>query len=264
MANTTWSTTDKGASITLTGSNLIATSSSAGSVRAADRQASGKFYWEYTYNITTANSSGAGVANAFPSMATTSMQTQVGACILVRLGLVYVDGVNVSGISFGTIANGTVVCVAVDCTARLIWFRLGAAGNWNASASANPATGAGGVTITNFGIGLPVYPAASMAANGDQTTANFGNSAFTGSAPSGFTAGFTAGASIPTNALATVAAAEQWINANADARMTSIFLEHWGPAGTSQPQAVATLVALEQWMTVGATVTAQARAWILA
>lgn len=69
-----------------------------------------------------------------------------------------------------------------------------------------------------------------------------------------------------TEARATQIAAEQWINANADARMTQIFLEHWGPAGTSQPQAVATQVALEEWTSVDAAVVTsavQARAWIM-
>ena len=53
-----------------------------------------------------------------------------------------------------------------------------------------------------------------------------------------------------TDARLTQEAAEVWTNVRADARMTSIFLEHWGIAGTSQPQAVATIVILEQWMTV--------------
>lgn len=69
-----------------------------------------------------------------------------------------------------------------------------------------------------------------------------------------------------TDARITQEALEQWINARADAQMTQIVLEHWGPAGTSQPQAVLTQIALEQWFSVAAPVTTspQARAWIMA
>ena len=53
-----------------------------------------------------------------------------------------------------------------------------------------------------------------------------------------------------TDARVTQEVLEQWTNVRADARATIVVLEHWGPAGTSQPQAVATLVALEMWLTV--------------
>lgn len=67
-----------------------------------------------------------------------------------------------------------------------------------------------------------------------------------------------------TDARLTQEAAEVWTNVRADARATIVVLEHWGPAGTSQPQAVLTQLALEQWFSVAAPTTAQARAWILA
>ena len=52
MANTTWSTTDKTASVALTNGNLTATVASATlqGVRSVDRQTTGKWYWEYTWN----------------------------------------------------------------------------------------------------------------------------------------------------------------------------------------------------------------------
>lgn len=68
-----------------------------------------------------------------------------------------------------------------------------------------------------------------------------------------------------TDARITQEALEQWVNVNADARATSVFLEQWGPAGTTAPLAVATVVALEMWADTGLAVTSQqARAWILA
>lgn len=44
---------------------------------------------------------------------------------------------------------GSTVGIAVDITAKSIWFRTGS-GNWNNTASANPAAGAGGFSISTF------------------------------------------------------------------------------------------------------------------
>ena len=198
MANTTWNSGDKTANCTLTGGNLIATSAAAGgnSVRAVDKQVTGKFYWECTCNTITGTSTGVALYWGAYSLAAVNYAAagSIGTCGLNRLGTLYVDGTStVTG--FGTIANGTVVCVAFDADTRLIWFRLGAAGNWNNTASANPATGTGGA-VTSLGQGIPAYPTAVFSALNDQITANFGDTAFTGAVPSGFTSGFTAGASI--------------------------------------------------------------------
>lgn len=69
-----------------------------------------------------------------------------------------------------------------------------------------------------------------------------------------------------TDARVTQEALEQWVNVQADARASAVFIEMWAPGGTTTPRAVATLVALEQWASSGlATPTSQpARAWILA
>jgi hypothetical protein len=78
------------------------------------------------------------------------------------------------------------VGVAVDLTNQLIWFRNGQTNRWNASNTANPATGAGGISFTPSS-GL--FPMGSIDVNssGDQVVvANFGASAFAWAAPSGF------------------------------------------------------------------------------
>lgn len=248
MANTTFNPSDKGANITLTGSNLIATLSSTGnqSVRAIDKQVSGKFYWECTGNTLAGSLAGVGIAAITAVLANSlSSGASAGTCSLNRnAGQIYVDGTIVSGISLGAINSGTVVCVAFDCDARLIWFRLGAAGNWNASAPANPATGAGGV-LTTIGRGIPAYPAITLGnTSGDQITANFGDSAFTGTVPSGFTSGFTAGVTTSTNALATQAAVEHWITTNPDAQVTQVALEHWASVAAAVPGSGALVYAM--------------------
>ena len=197
MANTAWSATDKSANITLTGSNLIATSTSVsrGIVRAADCQVAGKFYFEYTCNVIAGANTSLGIATSL--MTSAGALSDLNACQINKTsGQVWANGAN--AFTFGTsLANGNVVCIALDCTARLIWFRIGAAGNWNNNATYNPATGVGGVAIFNFGAALQAFPFAGLQATSDQITANFGDSAFVGAVPSGYTSGFTAG-STPT------------------------------------------------------------------
>jgi hypothetical protein len=154
------------------------------------------------------------------------------------------------GTSFGVIASGAVICVALDCDARLIWFRVGAAGNWNNVAGNNPATGVGGVFNAGLGSGIPIYPGVSVCTTNDQITANFGNTAFTGAVPSGYTSGFTAGASVPTNALASQVAAEHWLTTNPAAQITQVAVEHWQSVTSDNLQAIVTQVAIEHWMSV--------------
>jgi hypothetical protein len=202
VANTTWNPSDKSANITLSGTNnLTATTSSgiAATVRAIDKQITGKFYWEIaaTTVVTTA------VFGGFSSSASLSLgftgAGSIGTCGVANSGYVFVDSVNTL-INIGSFTSGALICIAFDVGARLAWFRLGAAGNWNGSASANPATGSGGIANT-LGDGIPLYPAANFGGTGNVATANFGDSAFTGTVPSGFTAGFTANP-VPTGGFA--------------------------------------------------------------
>jgi F5/8 type C domain len=174
--------------ITLSNAYLTATATSLaiGSVRSANQQSTGKFYWEYTLTTFVGNANVGVMSATFPLGSYFSTAT-VGSAGVVNTGIVYSDGVS-SGLNIGTLTTGSVVCIAIDCSARLIWCRLGAAGNWNGSGTANPATGTGGVSIS-LGGSVPVY-AAMVGYNGDAVTANFGGSAFTGAVPSGFTAGF--------------------------------------------------------------------------
>jgi hypothetical protein len=257
MANTIWNSADKSAGITLTGSNLIATNNNnaPSGVRSTDRQLSGKFYWEYTCNTFASAGNGVGVLSAVANIATAVSTIQTGSCGVRQTGVIYVDGVT-TGITLTTITAGAVVCVAVDCTSRLIWFRLGAAGNWNANAGYSPASGVGGISILNLGNGIPIYPWVNLGSTNDQITANFGDTAFTGAVPGGFTSGFTAGASVPTNALASQALAEHWLTTSPDARITSVVAEHWASVTSDNLQAIATQVVLEHWASVASVVPA--------
>jgi hypothetical protein len=68
--------------------------------------------------------------------------------------------------------------------------------------------------------------------------------------PSGYTSGFPAGASVPTNALASQALAEHWLTTSPDIRTTQVVLEHWTTVTSGNVQAVVTQVVLEHWMSV--------------
>jgi len=285
MANTTWSTTDKSAGITLSNANLTA-SGGTGSVRSVDRQLSGKFYWEYTF-VTVANNPGVGIATIRADLASFYANATSGVLVYAS-SPIYVNGVN-SGVNLGAISVGGIVGVALDLTNNLIWMRSGVAGNWNANAANNPATGVGGLSIAAFaGGGIPAYAATAIGTG--TITANFGNTAFAGAVPVGFTSGFTSGATPPLNMLDTQAAVEDWrtpsnpdmratqvavedwrvpipdaqvtqvlaehwySHTNPDIQVTQVLLEHWATAASGTVQAIATQVLLEHWATVASVV----------
>jgi hypothetical protein len=186
VANTTWNPADKSAGITLTGGNLIATGGLSTGVRGVDRQTAGKFYFEYTMT-TWAGATCCGVATLAAGFSTAS---SLGVASVNAAGQVVCHGVS-SGVSLGTRANGNIIGVAVDFTAKLIWFRVAPAGNWNNNATYSPATGVGGVNISAIGgAGTSVYPYFASVTTANSVTANFGDSAFSGVVPAGYTSGF--------------------------------------------------------------------------
>lgn len=246
MANTTWSTTDKTALITLSGGNLIATSGgSSQGVRGIDGKNAGKYYVEYTGSTWATGNTVAGFGNRNASLSSAG----TGTVYYNRSGQLSVNGsLILTGLT--ALTAGAVVCAALDIDNKLIWFRVGAAGNWNGNASYNPATGVGGVSIavllppTSL---LPLYPYTSNWS--DTITANFGDSAFVGSVPSGFTAGFPTGTP-PLNAIATQVAVEQWASPNPAAQLTQVAAEVWAAVAAGVSSALVTQIALEEWAVI--------------
>jgi hypothetical protein len=190
MANTTWNPSDL-ANVTLSGTNnlTISAASANGGVRTIQGWTTGKFYFEYTCTaITGANV--IGVANA-GAVLTAVAGSGVGGAVINISGQIAINNTTVLA-TLGTISNGTVVGIALDLINQQIWFRLGAAGNWNGSSGANPASNTGGFSIA------PLVAAAqaifglfaTVSAATPTITANFGDTAFTGTVPAGFTAGY--------------------------------------------------------------------------
>jgi hypothetical protein len=256
MANTTWNPSDKTAGITLSGGNLVALASTGTQgVRAADLQYTGKFYFEVTVNVNSGNNHCLGFVPAGTVLGTTFANNLVSsfagrqAIVNSANSSVYINGVIALSLSGTAWVAGTLVCIAIDLDAGLVWFREGAAGNWNTSASANPATGAGGVA-TGY-VRTPAYPVFQSTTSGQQVTANFGDTAFSGAVPSGFISGWPAGATAPSMAAAvTTTALEQWAAGNPTAQITSVAVEQWATPTGSGVQALITQAALEQWASV--------------
>ena len=173
----TWNSADKSATVVLSNGNLTATTSGGGYVNAASGKSSGKYYFELTV------------------VTQTNTNTYVGLGFLGGAAKVYTNvlgavkiGASGTAIALGLITNGTPVGIAVNLTPNLIWFRNGPAGLWNSNASNNPATGIGGVDFSS--VAGTQYPVFGCTTTGQVCTANLGASAFAGTVPSGFTAGW--------------------------------------------------------------------------
>jgi hypothetical protein len=83
-------------------------------------------------------------------------------------------------------SQGAVLGIAVDLTAHPTWVRMNSSSGWNGGGTANPATGVGGINIYRV-TGSLFYAGAELWGDpGTQAKFNFGGSAYTYGAPSGF------------------------------------------------------------------------------
>ncbi len=188
IAGVSWNPSDKSADMVLSGGNLVATTTThrVQMVRGTTAHSTGKFYLEYAAVSSPAFGVGqqwyAGFANATEGLSLTlggSLNSV--ADIESSVGAVWQNAVPLQVIDH--IASGNVRGVAIDLDASKIWVRKAPSGNWNNSGSANPATGAGGITFTTLGT---TYAAFGGIVPGLVCTVNFGATAYVGTAPSGF------------------------------------------------------------------------------
>ena len=192
----TWNPADKVSTLVLSNGNLTAAQNFFGNegVRSVDSRSSGKYYWEYTFTV---SGSAVGIADGATPIGNFGHNGNTAAAYVNFSGSIYVNSTTASAV-LANFPTGSVACVAVDLTAHLIWFRNGAAGQWNNSGTANPATGTGGFSISFLGAAAAYGLMSGNNMSGSQITANFGDSAFTGTVPSGFASGFPGAAVTPT------------------------------------------------------------------
>ena len=158
-------------------------------VFSAASKASGKLYFEVLIQTSISNANAVGIklyAGGVFSDATGTFPNGVGVQLGATNSFIYANNVSTAK-NLGTQAIGDVICCAIDLDARLAWFRRNA-GNWNADAAANPATGTNGVVIP-AGAQAPMVRFTNGPAT-DAFTGNFGASAFAQAVPAGFTAGW--------------------------------------------------------------------------
>ena len=193
---TTWDAATVTA-VTLSGGNLVATNTGTTSadqgakVASASGKSSGKYYFEATFTLknNVGANGGLGISTFASTYTGMGNNATTGSMLFWQSGNAYTNG-SPAGVTITALIQGQVMCLAVDLDNRKIWFRNGAAGNWNQSGTANPATNTGGITIPSGTMVPIVVFGSSGGVAGNVITANFGATTFTGTAPSGFTSGW--------------------------------------------------------------------------
>jgi hypothetical protein len=180
----------KNAEITLSNGALTVDMSAAASmsaVSAVDSASSGKYYWETTVV-------GDGGGNLIVGATSPSFSYNGGNYVGRDTFSLGYDRDNRVLYNNGTIATlvtytaGDIIGVALDITNSKIWFRKNG-GDWNNDVigNQNPATNTGGYDISTLTADGAVRAAISLHIDADQVTTNFGATAFSQTAPSGFT-----------------------------------------------------------------------------
>lgn len=190
VAAVTFDPAAKGTDIVLSGGNLTATMGSGGSngyeiVRSTTSHSTGKFYFEITLAaITTQAQFGYGFANATELLNGNFLGKTLNSIGALADGRVFLNNVNTTSVTPASSTN--VVSIAIDFGGQLIWWRVNNS-SWNNNGSANPATGAGGVSFSTMNAG-PYFAAvtASTSTASQAGTINFGGTAYAESVPSGF------------------------------------------------------------------------------
>ncbi len=177
-STTTWNASDKGAEVTLSGSNLVATIGvSDDGVRSVVSKSSGKFYWEVT--CTTSKYFSIGVANSSASLTAVVGAGDVNSVTVNFNGTILTNGTNATGSSITAFVEGDIIGVALDMDARTVGFNKNNGAFTTVSGAYVPA---GDLYAFVQGQGNPA----------SAVTANFGATAFSGTVPAGYTAGLTA------------------------------------------------------------------------
>lgn len=192
--------------ITLSGANLIAADVTTGTydagVTSTTAKNAGQWYWETAFQQFSTN--GVGFGSIACGIAASSyapgnaLDQGIGptAMVLFSTGNVSLGGSIFVQIGEGPsgsfdIAENDIIAFALDIDAGLFWARdVTQNGYWNGGATADPATGAGGVSLSAYGLGPGPYKVL-CGVSSPNTTANlmqinFGTTAIVGALPAGF------------------------------------------------------------------------------
>lgn len=180
MTATTLDTNRKSSGFTLSGGNLIATST-AGATAAATRSQTGKHYAEFTITTLT----GTPVVG-FTGYGFTYNTQLLG---VENNGLGYRSGgaVVLNNVTLATLAAyvaGDRIDMALNPNDKLVWFRVNG-GNWNNNVLNDPVTGVGGIDFSTMNLGSRLFPAVGSSLTGTVWTCKF-SAAFTGTPPTGY------------------------------------------------------------------------------
>jgi Fibronectin type III domain len=193
---TTFNPSDTSGHGVLSGGNLIYTTSG-GSVpyyaRAIDGYSTGKFYFEVQRSTSSFDyNCGGGVALLSVNVPT-DFAAGNGSLNLGEYGPGNQANLNSASLWANALSGENVnMAFAIDLTDGVFWVNpnVNGGGSWNNSGTATPFTSTGGISLGILA-GSVLYPfVVSTSANVYTFTANFGQSAFLGSVPSGYTAGW--------------------------------------------------------------------------
>lgn len=182
LGTTAFSSSRKGAAVTLSGSDLVATVSSGTGSVLTNIPVSGLSYWEITLGATLSGSSTIGVGAG-----NTTLTSLIGAGTTSmgynKDGTVKINNSNVATIMTYTASDR--IGVAVDYARGLIWFRKNN-GNWNNDVigNQNPVGAVGGISMASLLAGS-IFPAWGGSAT-SSATAVFASGSWTDTAPTGY------------------------------------------------------------------------------
>jgi hypothetical protein len=192
-SNATYATLDPGtvSNATLSNGNLTATSTGGTNqgVRGQTGRVTGKYYFEITIGSVnwTSSNAGMGLIPSNVSFANAQAGQGNGSTQITYSGAIFSNNNNlISG--FGSLAPNDVISVAVDLGARLSWFRKNG-GDWNLDVTANPGSGAAGVTPVVMTPAIDFAPFILFGAFGaanQSATINFGATPFVYTSPFAF------------------------------------------------------------------------------
>ena len=181
----TWNPSDKNAGVTLSNGNLTMTTVTTNYVQARSTVGvtSGKWYWEVVYTSIVLSDAMTGIANGSMSLATGNYVglDANGWGVYTPTGNKLHNGANTA---YGSACGANTIMCALDMDNGKVWWGLN--GTW--FNSGNPASGTNAAYTT--GITGTIYACSTVLSTNEPTlTANFGATAQSYSAPSGFNAG---------------------------------------------------------------------------